>query len=72
MPGYGSQARYDDDPHILPEECEVLGEWTLEGIRPGPRAAVSVTFHVDANGILHLTAQEEGTRNILRQEIARW
>jgi molecular chaperone DnaK len=72
MPGYGSGARFGDDPDILPEECEVLGEWTLDGIRPGPRAAVSVTFHVDANGILHLTAQEEGTRNVLRQEIARW
>jgi molecular chaperone DnaK (HSP70) len=44
----------------------------MTGIRRGPRAAVDVTFHIDANGILHLTAQEQGTRNILRQAIARW
>jgi molecular chaperone DnaK (HSP70) len=73
VPGWGSGAGFDADPaDILPGECETLGTWTMTGIRPGARAAVDVTFHIDANGILHLTAQEQGTRNILRQAIARW
>jgi molecular chaperone DnaK len=61
-----------DAGHIVPEECEALGEWTLAGIRPRQAAPVDVTFHIDANGILHLMAQEQGTRNILRQAITRW
>lgn len=73
VPGWGSGAGFADDPtDILPDQCETLGTWTMTGIRPGPRAAVDVTFHIDANGILHLTAQEQGTRNVLTQAIERW
>ncbi|HUS14187.1 MAG TPA: Hsp70 family protein [Chloroflexia bacterium] len=57
---------------VLPAECETLGEWTLSGLRAEGHVAVDVTFHIDANGILHLSAQEQGTRNILRQSISRW
>ena len=40
-----------------------LGEFNLEGIPPAPRGLpqVEVTFDIDANGILHVTAKDKGT-----------
>ncbi|XP_026331049.1 heat shock 70 kDa protein-like [Hyposmocoma kahamanoa] len=42
-----------------------LGEFTLSGIPPLPRAKaeVDVTFHIDANGIVHVSAVETTTKN---------
>jgi molecular chaperone DnaK len=41
----------------------VLGHFKLEGIRPAPRgeAQVDVTFEIDANGILHVSAKDKDT-----------
>src|SRR3954468_17890809 len=41
----------------------VLGRFRLEGIRPAPRGVpqVEVTFEVDANGILHVSARDKDT-----------
>jgi molecular chaperone DnaK len=41
----------------------VLGRFQLTGIRPAPRgeAQVEVTFDIDANGILHVTARDKDT-----------
>ena len=41
----------------------VLGRFRLEGIRPAPRGApqVEVTFDIDANGILHVSARDKDT-----------
>ncbi len=41
----------------------VLGRFRLEGISPAPRgmAQVKVTFDIDANGILNVTARDEAT-----------
>jgi molecular chaperone DnaK len=41
----------------------VLGRFRLEGIRPVPRgvAQVEVTFDIDANGILHVSARDSDT-----------
>jgi molecular chaperone DnaK len=41
----------------------VLGRFRLEGIRPVPRGMpqIMVTFDVDANGILHVTARDQET-----------
>ena len=41
----------------------VLGRFELTGIRPAPRgeAQVEVTFDIDANGILHVTAKDKDT-----------
>ncbi|MDK9294409.1 molecular chaperone DnaK [Propionibacterium freudenreichii] len=41
----------------------VLGRFQLTGIRPAPRgeAQVEVTFDIDANGILHVTAKDKDT-----------
>jgi molecular chaperone DnaK len=41
----------------------VLGRFRLEGIRPAPRGTpqVEVTFEIDANGILHVSARDKDT-----------
>ena len=40
-----------------------LGEFNLEGIPPSPRGApqIEVTFDIDANGILHVSAKDKAT-----------
>ena len=40
-----------------------LGEFNLEGIAPAPRGMpqIEVTFDIDANGILHVSAKDKGT-----------
>ncbi|MBI4179328.1 molecular chaperone DnaK [bacterium] len=42
---------------------KVLGQFHLDGIPPAPRGVpqVEVTFDIDANGILHVTAKDKGT-----------
>ena len=55
--------------HILQGEREVasanksLGQFNLEGIPPAPRGVpqIEVTFDIDANGILHVSAKEKTT-----------
>jgi molecular chaperone DnaK len=57
------------DIHVLQGERELardnrtLGQFRLEGIATGPRgtAQVEVTFDIDANGILHVTAKDMAT-----------
>jgi molecular chaperone DnaK len=55
--------------HVLQGEREVasgnksLGQFNLEGIPPAPRGApqIEVTFDIDANGIMHVTAKDKAT-----------
>src|SRR5512143_332041 len=55
--------------HVLQGERErasgnkLLGEFNLEGIPPAPRGLpeIEVTFDIDANGILHVSAKDKGT-----------
>lgn len=55
--------------HVLQGEREFaqdnksLGKFTLDGIAPAPRGVpqIEVTFNIDANGILHVTAKDKGT-----------
>ena len=57
------------DIHVLQGERELardnrtLGHFRLEGIRPAPRGApqIEVTFDIDANGILTVTAKDRDT-----------
>ena len=44
-------------------DCNLLGKFQLEGIPPMPRGVpqIEVTFDVDANGILNVTAAEKST-----------
>lgn len=47
----------------MAEGNKLLGEFNLEGIPPSPRGLpqIEVTFDIDANGILHVTAKDLGT-----------
>jgi molecular chaperone DnaK len=55
--------------HVLQGEREMasynrtLGRFHLDGIPPAPRGVpkVEVTFDIDANGILHVSAKDQGT-----------
>ncbi|AUC61961.1 Hsp70 family cation channel-forming heat shock protein [Cyanobacterium sp. HL-69] len=55
--------------HVLQGEREFskdnksLGTFRLDGIPPAPRGVpqIEVTFDIDANGILHVTAKDRGT-----------
>jgi molecular chaperone DnaK len=65
------------DPHgaerVTPSECEVLGSWEFRGLKPkqGQSASFSVTFAIDQDGILHLTACETDTGHTLSAQINR-
>ena len=47
----------------LAKDCRSLGRFHLDGIMPAPRGVpqIEVTFDVDANGILTVTAKDKGT-----------
>jgi len=57
------------DIHVLQGEREMaadnksLGTFVLDGIAPAPRGVpqIEVTFNIDANGILNVTAKDKGT-----------
>lgn len=42
---------------------KLLGQFSLIGIPPAPRGVpqVEVTFDIDANGIVHVSARDKGT-----------
>eukprot|EP00243_Klebsormidium_subtile_P008578 TRINITY_DN409_c0_g1_i1.p1 TRINITY_DN409_c0_g1~~TRINITY_DN409_c0_g1_i1.p1 ORF type:complete len:660 (+),score=228.74 TRINITY_DN409_c0_g1_i1:209-2188(+) len=47
----------------LTKDCHELGKFDLSGIPPAPRGVpqIEVTFEVDANGILSVSAEDKGT-----------
>ncbi|GIX46994.1 MAG: chaperone protein DnaK [Candidatus Tectimicrobiota bacterium] len=47
----------------LAKDNRMLGRFRLEGIRPAPRGVpqIEVTFDIDANGILNVTARDKDT-----------
>ena len=47
----------------MTRDCNKLGEFVLEGIPPAPRGVpqIDVSFDIDANGILNVSAVEKGT-----------
>lgn len=47
----------------MANDNKLLGQFNLEGIAPAPRglAQIEVTFDVDANGILHVSAKDKAT-----------
>ena len=63
--------------HVLQGEREMaggnksLGKFQLTGIPPAPRGLpqIEVTFDIDANGILHVTAKDLGTGKEQKIEI---
>src|SRR6476659_2866885 len=63
--------------HVLQGEREmasgnlILGKFPLTGIPPAPRGLpqIEVTFDIDANGIIHVTAKDLGTQKEQKIEI---
>jgi molecular chaperone DnaK len=63
--------------HVLQGEREMaggnksLGKFQLTGIAPAPRGMpqIEVTFDIDANGIIHVTAKDQGTGKEQKIEI---
>tara|TARA_B100000900_G_C20530956_1_gene696295 strand:- start:64 stop:1404 length:1341 start_codon:yes stop_codon:yes gene_type:complete len=47
----------------MTKDCNLLGTFQLDGIPPAPRGVpqVEVSFDIDANGIMNVTAVEKGT-----------
>ncbi|XP_011092383.1 luminal-binding protein 5 [Sesamum indicum] len=48
----------------LTKDCRELGRFELSGIPPAPRGVpqIEVTFEVDVNGILHVTAEDKAAK----------
>ena len=49
--------------HELAKDNKTLGEFVLDGIAPSPRGVpkIEVTFDIDTNGIVHVSAKDLGT-----------
>ena len=47
----------------MTKDNNLLGRFQLEGIPPAPRGVpkIDVSFDIDANGILHITAKDQGS-----------
>jgi heat shock protein 5 len=47
----------------MTKDCHLLGNFNLDGIPPAPRGQpqIEVTFEIDANGILQVSAEDKGT-----------
>lgn len=49
----------------MTKDNHMLGKFDLTGIPPAPRGVpqIEVTFEIDVNGILHVSAEDKGTGN---------
>lgn len=49
----------------------MLGQFSLVGIPPAPRGVpqIEVTFDIDANGIVHVSARDKGTGKEQQSEL---
>ena len=45
----------------IAQHNKLLGSFELVGIAPAPRGVPQMTFDIDANGIVHVTAKDKGT-----------
>jgi molecular chaperone DnaK len=59
----GEAARYAENTY--------LGEMKIEGLRPAPRGQVDVdvTFEVDTDGILHISARDLDSGRVMRKRV---
>jgi molecular chaperone DnaK len=59
----GVQIHVLQGERTLSKDNKSLGIFNLDGIPPAPRGIpqIEVTFDIDANGILHVTAKDKGT-----------
>jgi len=56
--GYEGERPMTKDNHLL-------GKFDITGVPPAPRGVpqIEVTFEIDANGVLHVSAEDKGTGN---------
>ena len=61
---------YQGDSKFVSEN-ELLGRFVFSGLRPGPKGSVrvEVTFHIDSEGILNLTARDKDTGQQVESQI---
>jgi molecular chaperone DnaK len=59
----GVQIHVMQGERTMAKDNKSLGIFNLDGIPPAPRGVpqIEVTFDIDANGILHVTAKDKGT-----------
>lgn len=59
----GVQIHVMQGERTMSKDNKSLGIFNLDGIPPAPRGVpqIEVTFDIDANGILHVTAKDKGT-----------
>ncbi len=59
----GVQIHILQGEHSMAKDNKSLGVFNLDGIPPAPRGVpqIEVTFDIDANGILHVSAKDKGT-----------
>ena len=52
----------------MTRDCNLLGRFTLEDIPPKPRGhpRIKVTYSIDANGILNVSAEEKSTKKVTK------
>lgn len=57
----------------MANDNKLLGQFTLIGIPPAPRGVpqIEVTFDIDANGIVHVSARDKGTGKEQQSESTR-
>jgi len=65
----GVQIQVYEGERAMTKDCNKLGEFQLSGIAPAPRGTpqIEVTFNIDANGILQVSAQDKASSK--RQDI---
>ena len=49
----------------MTKDNHLLGKFDITGVPPAPRGVpqIEVTFEIDANGVLHVSAEDKGTGN---------
>jgi len=67
------QIQVYEGEHALTKDNNLLGRFRLDGIPPAPRGVpqIEVTFDIDANGILNVSAKDKSTDKSSRQIIIR-
>ena len=63
QPERGDDQRAAGRARVRPADNRLLGTFNLEGIPPAPRGVpqIEVTFNIDVNGILTVSAKDKGT-----------